>query len=44
MMAYLNPAALVLLWNDPVGNTLLWLSASCLVLAWVIIRRMVEAR
>jgi tight adherence protein B len=44
MMAYLNPAALVLLWNDPVGNTLLWLSASCLVLAWVVIRRMVEAR
>jgi len=44
IMAYLNPAALVILWNDPVGNRLIWLSATCVVLAWVVIRRMVEAR
>lgn len=44
IMAYLNPAALVILWNDPVGNQLIWLSATCLILAWVVIRRMVEAR
>lgn len=44
LTAYLNPAALIILWNDPVGNHLIWLSATCLVLAWVVIRRMVEAR
>lgn len=44
LMAYLNPRALMILWNDPVGNHLIWLSATCLVLAWVVIRRMVEAR
>lgn len=44
IMSYLNPAALIILWNDPVGNHLIWLSATCLFLAWAVIRRMVEAR
>ncbi|MCC6585873.1 MAG: type II secretion system F family protein [Bryobacterales bacterium] len=44
LMLFLEPSGLILLWNDPLGHQLIWAAMVCLILAWVVIRRMVEVR
>jgi tight adherence protein B len=44
IMAYVNPTSLLVLWNDPVGNQLIWIAAGCLILAHLVIQKLVDIR
>ncbi len=44
MMSYVNPQQMLVLWNDPVGNNLIWIAIGCLILAHFVIRKLVDIR
>ncbi len=44
MMSYVNPPQMLILWNDPLGRTLIWVAIGCLVLAHFVIRNLVDIR
>ena len=44
MMTYVNPPQMLILWNDPLGNTLIWVAIGCLILAHFVIRKLVDIR
>jgi len=39
-----NPQQMLVLWNDPMGNKLIWAAVGCLSLAHFVIRKLVDIR
>lgn len=44
MMSWVNPQQMLILWNDPMGNKLIWTAIGCLILAHFVIRKLVDIR
>ncbi|MEZ5400428.1 MAG: type II secretion system F family protein [Bryobacteraceae bacterium] len=44
IMAFVNPTSLLVLWNDPTGNQLIWVAGGCLIAAHMVIQKLVDVR